>query len=134
MTYKLGIDVGGTFTDVVATNDTGLFTGKVASRPADEARAVLEAVAAVAAHYEKNVPDLLAVTTHIVLGTTVVTNAMLEYKGVKTGLITTEGFRDTIEIRRGYKESLFDLQLPAPFPDRPSPSSQGRAGAHRPEW
>ena len=116
MTYKLGIDVGGTFTDVVATNDTGLFTGKVASRPADEARAVLEAVAAVAAHYEKNVPDLLAVTTHIVLGTTVVTNAMLEYKGVKTGLITTEGFRDTIEIRRGYKESLFDLQLPAPFP------------------
>lgn len=116
MTYKLGIDVGGTFTDVVATNGAGLFTGKVSSRPADEARSVIEAVEAVAAHYKQSVPELLANTAHIVLGTTVVTNAMLEYKGVKTGLITTEGFRDILEIRRGYKESLFDLHLPAPFP------------------
>lgn len=116
MTYKLGIDVGGTFTDVVATNGAGQFTGKVSSRPADEARSVIEAVEAVAAHYKQSVPELLANTAHIVLGTTVVTNAMLEYKGVKTGLITTEGFRDILEIRRGYKESLFDLHLPAPFP------------------
>lgn len=116
MTYKLGIDVGGTFTDVVATNGAGLFTGKVSSRPADEARSVIEAVEAVATHYKESVPTLLAATQHIVLGTTVVTNAMLEYKGVKTGLITTEGFRDILEIRRGYKESLFDLHLPAPFP------------------
>ena len=59
---------------------------------------------------------LLAETDPIVLGTTVVTNTMLEFAGANIGLITTKGFRDVIELRRGYKESLFDIRLPPPHP------------------
>ncbi|MFE4667028.1 hydantoinase/oxoprolinase family protein [Streptomyces sp. NPDC056716] len=111
------MDVGGTFTDVVATNGSdGVCTGKVSSRPHDEASAVLDAVETVAAHYRTSSTELLAETEFFILGTTVVTNAMLEYSGVATGLITTKGFRDILELRRGYKENLFDLRLPAPQP------------------
>jgi N-methylhydantoinase A len=114
--YKLGIDVGGTFTDFVATrgHTNEVFKGKVPTRPHDEATSVLEAVKSLAEHYGEEPKRVLAHTQTIVLGTTVVTNTMLEYNGVKTGLITTAGFRDTIELRRGYRESLFDLSLPPP--------------------
>jgi N-methylhydantoinase A len=116
MAFKVGIDVGGTFTDFVVTNGSGLFKGKVATRPDDEASSIMEAIAVIAGHYETDAQQLLAETEYIVLGTTVVTNTMLEYSGAETGLITTKGFRDVIELRRGYKESLFDLSLPAPHP------------------
>ncbi|MGW6457446.1 hydantoinase/oxoprolinase family protein [Streptomyces sp. NPDC055078] len=117
MGYTIAVDVGGTFTDVVATHGSdGVCTGKVPSRPHDEASAVLDAVDAVAGHYRKSSTELLADTEFFILGTTVVTNAMLEYSGVATGLITTKGFRDILELRRGYKESLFDMGLPAPQP------------------
>src|SRR4051794_25422398 len=117
VSYTIAVDVGGTFTDVVATNGAlGVFTGKVSSRPHDEATAVLEAVGAVAEHYGQELSELLDETEFFILGTTVVTNAMLEYRGTPTGLITTKGFRDVLELRRGYKESLFDLHLPAPHP------------------
>lgn len=116
MSYQLGVDVGGTFTDFVAANSASQFKGKVPTRPGDEATSVLEAVAAVAKHYGSDVKSLLAETGQFVLGTTVVTNTMLEYNGVTTGLITTGGFRDLVELRRGYKESLVDLALPAPVP------------------
>lgn len=116
MNYTIAIDVGGTFTDVVATIGDDLFTGKVPSRPNEEANAVLDAVGIVAEHFDKDVDTLLASTEFFILGTTVVTNAMLEYSGTPTGLITTRGFRDVIELRRGYKESLFDLHLQAPNP------------------
>lgn len=117
MSYTIAVDVGGTFTDVVATNGSaGVFAGKVSSRPHDEATAVLEAVGIVAEHYGTSSDKLLAQTRFFILGTTVVTNAMLEYRGTPTGLITTKGFRDVLELRRGYKESLVDLHLPAPHP------------------
>jgi N-methylhydantoinase A len=116
MSYQLGVDVGGTFTDFVAANSASQFKGKVPTRPGDEATSVLEAVAAVAEHYGSDVRNLLGDTEQFVLGTTVVTNTMLEYNGVTTGLITTAGFRDLVELRRGYKESLVDLALPAPVP------------------
>lgn len=117
MSYTIAVDVGGTFTDVVATNRSeGVFAGKVSSRPNDEATAVLNAVEIVAAHYGVSAAEVLAKTEFFILGTTVVTNAMLEYRGVPTGLITTKGFRDILELRRGFKESLFDLHLPAPQP------------------
>ncbi|KQV75371.1 hydantoin utilization protein A [Aeromicrobium sp. Root344] len=116
MSYRLGIDVGGTFTDFVATDGDHPFKGKVPTVRGDESVSVLQAVDAAAAHYGLTRPDLLADMELIVLGTTVVTNTMLEYNGCKTGLITTEGFRDVIELRRGYRESLFDLSLPAPHP------------------
>ena len=116
MSFTIAVDVGGTFTDVVATDDTQLFTGKVPSRPNDEATAVLDAVRIVAEHFGRTQAQVLEQTQFFILGTTVVTNAMLEYRGTPTGLITTKGFRDVLELRRGYKESLFDLRLPAPHP------------------
>ncbi|WP_031466311.1 hydantoinase/oxoprolinase family protein [Sciscionella sediminilitoris] len=116
MSFTIAVDVGGTFTDVVATEGTEVFAGKVSSRPNDEATAVLNAVGIVAEHFGRTAEQTLAGTDQFILGTTVVTNAMLEYTGVATGLITTKGFRDVLEIRRGYKESIFDLSLPAPHP------------------
>ena len=116
--YTIGIDVGGTFTDFVATRKGGneLCKGKVSTRPHDEAASILESIKSIAEHYGEELQAVLANTDSIILGTTVVTNIMLEYNGAKTGLITTKGFRDVIELRRGYRESLFDLSLPAPHP------------------
>ena len=117
MGFKLGIDVGGTFTDFVAVNgDASFFKGKVPTQPGQEAESVLHAVRTVGEHFGQETRELLGTTEYIVLGTTVVTNTMLEYSGVPTGVISTEGFRDVIELRRGYKESLFDIALPAPPP------------------
>src|SRR5262245_28088150 len=112
MSFTIAIDVGGTFTDVVATDESRLFTGKVPSRPNDEATAVLDAVRIVAQDFGKSQAEILKATRYFILGTTVVTNAMLEYGGTPTGLITTKGFRDVLELRQGYKESLVDLRLP----------------------
>jgi N-methylhydantoinase A len=114
--YMLGIDVGGTFTDFVATRSgaQGFFKGKVPTRPQDEATSILESVGVIAEHFGQGASDVLRQLNTIVLGTTVVTNTMLEYNGAKTGLICTKGFRDQIELRRGYRESLFNLALAPP--------------------
>ena len=83
---RIGVDTGGTFTDVVAVDAAGrLAFAKVASTPDDPARAVLEGIAAVAARGAGEVGE-------VVHGTTVATNAMLERTGGPTGLITTRGF------------------------------------------
>lgn len=117
MGYIIGIDVGGTFTDfVVADPAKKFFHGKVPSTPRDESEGVLAAVEQISEREQKTLRDLLRETNLIILGTTVVTNAMLEFKGSNTGMITTKGFRDVIELRCNYKESLFDLGLPPPHP------------------
>jgi N-methylhydantoinase A len=116
MSFTIAVDVGGTFTDVVATDESRMFRGKTPSRPNDEATAVLDAVRIVAEDFSMTQAEVLEQTRHFVLGTTVVTNAMLEFKGSPTGLITTKGFRDVLELRQGFKESQFDLRLPAPYP------------------
>jgi N-methylhydantoinase A len=116
MGYQIGIDVGGTFTDCVAVNDKWeLRTGKVPTKH-DEAQGFLDGISALASGFSRDLDQFLAETDLIVLGTTVVTNTMLEYNGATTGLITTKGFRDIIELRRGFKESMFDIRLPAPYP------------------
>ena len=117
MTYRIGIDVGGTFTDFVALRDgSRRYTGKTHTVAADETEGIFRGLSDIAAHYQVSVRELLAETDSLVLGTTVVTNTMLEFTGVKTGLITTKGFRDVLELRRGHKESLFDIRLPPPHP------------------
>src|SRR5579885_2468769 len=109
MSYQVGIDVGGTFTDFVCSGDDGrLFAGKVSTTPRDEATGILSAISAISANYGLDVGGFLGATGVIVLGTTVVTNTMLEYSGAATGMITTKGFRDVIDLRAGYKESHFD--------------------------
>ncbi len=117
MGYRIGIDVGGTFTDFVAVNtDQQMYSGKTPTIAADEAASVFGGLEQIAAYFDISLQMLLAETDPIVLGTTVVTNTMLEFAGANIGLITTKGFRDVIELRRGYKESLFDIRLPPPHP------------------
>ncbi len=115
--YNLGIDVGGTFTDLVCADQTGhIETLKVLSTAENQAIGVLSGIEKLAAKYGLDSPQLLSQISTIVHGTTVATNTMLEYTGAHTGLITTAGFRDIIEIRRNYKETAFDIRLPAPHP------------------
>jgi N-methylhydantoinase A len=105
---RLGVDVGGTFTDLVALVDGRVVTAKVPSTPANQADGVLGALRAAALE-----PDRVAAFAH---GSTVATNALLERRGARTALVTTEGFRDLIEIARQQRPALYDLAR-----DRPPP-------------
>jgi N-methylhydantoinase A len=108
MAWRIGIDSGGTFTDVCLFDDaTGMVAvWKVPSTPDDPSRAIArgtqEGVERVGAS-----PADIAYFGH---GTTVGTNALIQHRGVKTGLVTTEGFRDLIEIGRQKRPDLYDLQ------------------------
>ncbi|HEX2890396.1 hydantoinase/oxoprolinase family protein [Vineibacter terrae] len=111
--YRIGIDIGGTFTDVVIQRDDGLVeTRKVPSTPDDYSRGIAEALQALVTELDTT-PDRI---TGIVHATTVATNAILEYKGARTGLLTTEGFRDVLEMRRLRIPVLYDLQYDKPKP------------------
>src|SRR5262249_3846172 len=76
---------------------------------------VLDGLGVLAEGFGRRTDEFLKSTDLIVLGTTVVTNTILEYSGAPTGLLCTRGFRDIIELRRGYRESLFDIRLEAPY-------------------
>ncbi|HUI34783.1 MAG TPA: hydantoinase/oxoprolinase family protein [Stellaceae bacterium] len=113
--YRIGIDVGGTFTDLVAVGPGGEATlAKVPSTPQDPSLGVLDGLAALAAKLGRERAALLAQTERIVHGTTVATNALLELKGARTGLLTTEGHRDVVEMREGLKDDRYNLRLPPP--------------------
>ena len=113
--YRIGIDVGGTFTDLVAVDDFGKTTlAKVPSTPADPSIGVLNGLRLLAEALGLQRAALLAETERIVHGTTVATNALLEHKGAKVGLLTTEGHRDVIEMREGLKDDRYNLRLPPP--------------------
>jgi N-methylhydantoinase A len=115
--YKIGVDVGGTFTDLVYTNGAGfLQVVKTLTTPENQAIGVLSGIGRIAAKEHLSVRELLADTELLIHGTTVATNTMLEFNGALTGLITTEGFRDDIEIRRGYKERIFNPRHRSPIP------------------
>ncbi len=113
-TYRIGVDIGGTFTDLVLLNQaTGaLLNGKVLTTPDDPSRAVLDGIRALLRQHD--VPP--AAVGNVIHGTTLVANALIERKGVKTALITTSGFRDVLEIGREWRYDLFDLQLEMPPP------------------
>ncbi|MBV1799245.1 hydantoinase/oxoprolinase family protein [Siccirubricoccus sp. G192] len=115
--WRIGIDVGGTFTDVVGIAPDGTETlAKSASTPADQSEGVIAGLAELAASLHLTLGELLQQTTRIVHGTTVATNALLERKGARVALLTTEGHRDVIEMREGLKPERYDLRLPAPEP------------------
>ncbi len=114
MNYSLGIDIGGTFTDlVVCDHDSGRqLSRKVLTTHDDPARAVTAGVAAILD--EARLPT--SRFTRVVHATTLFTNALIERTGAPTGLVTTAGFRDTLEIGRERKYELYDLALARPEP------------------
>src|SRR5688572_28777158 len=115
--YRIGIDVGGTFTDLAAVDERGrVVIAKCASTPKDPSDGLMEGLALLAAELGTDVAGLLASTERIVHGTTVATNALLERKGAKVGLLTTEGHRDIIEMREGLKDDRYNLRMPPPVP------------------
>ncbi len=113
--YRIGIDVGGTFTDLVAVDEGGLTTlAKVPSTPEDPSIGVLDGLTALAERLDFERAALLAQTDRIVHGTTVATNALLEHKGARLGLLTTEGHRDVVEMREGLKDDRYNLRMQPP--------------------
>lgn len=112
---KIGIDVGGTFTDLVAVDDTGRVTlAKVASTPEDPSIGVMAGLDRLAELLDLSTGQILAQTERIVHGTTVATNALLEHKGAQVGLLTSVGHRDVIEMREGLKDDRYNLRMPPP--------------------
>jgi len=115
--YRIGVDVGGTFTDLAAVDRAGrVVIAKCASTPRDPSEGLMEGLGLLASELGLEVPRLLARTEAIVHGTTVATNALLEQKGARVGLLTTEGHRDVIEMREGLKDDRYNLRMPPPVP------------------
>jgi N-methylhydantoinase A len=109
---RLGVDIGGTFTDVALEAGGRLFSAKVLTTPDAPEAAVIAAIRAVLRDAGLQ-PGELAIVIH---GTTLATNAIIERKGARTALVTTEGFRDTIEIRHENRFEQYDLNIDLPPP------------------
>jgi len=114
MSARLGVDVGGTFTDLAlwdaATGHVAVL--KIPSVPGDPAEGILEGIRAIGAR--QGVPP--GALRFVAQGTTVATNALLERRGARTALVTTRGFRDLLEIARQKRPDLYDLQADKPPP------------------
>ena len=112
--YQVGIDIGGTFTDVVILNPASgrLFLGKRLTSPDNPARAVTEVIREMLER-DGIAPPQVGKAIH---GTTLVTNLIIERKGVRTGLLTTRGFRDALEIGREMRYDIYDIFLELPRP------------------
>ena len=120
---SIGVDTGGTFTDIVMRIDSDLFTHKVLSTPQNPARAVIQGVSEILRLYNTDTVGTglpvgagLPGFPYIVHGSTVATNALLERRGARIALVTTKGFEDVLEIGRQTRSSLYDF-----FVERPAP-------------
>jgi N-methylhydantoinase A len=115
MGYRIGIDVGGTFTDfLVVEPDGGFSLWKHPTTPADQSVGVMDGIEQLAAQRDLSLKELLRKTDLIIHGTTTADNTMIELTGAKTGLLVTKGRRDEIELRRGFKENIWDPSATAP--------------------
>src|SRR5215472_4413437 len=111
--FRVGVDIGGTFTDIVLLDEGGrIHTKKVSSSVDDYARAIVDGLGELFGETGLGGGDL----AEVLHGTTVASNAILELKGARTGLITTRGFRDVLEIRRIRMPKLYDLGWEKPVP------------------
>ncbi|GAB2746729.1 hydantoinase/oxoprolinase family protein [Sinomonas soli] len=115
MTLRIGVDTGGTFTDLCAFDEaTGqVHVRKVSSTPDDPGRAIVMGITEL---LEQMGGRSISEVSYLAHGTTVGTNALLTGRGVRTGLITTKGFRDLLELGRGRRPHLYDLQADKPEP------------------
>src|SRR5581483_7098694 len=112
--YRIGIDIGGTFTDIIMVDSASgeRAIAKVLTTPKDPSVGALQGLR-----------ELLdgrgvrgAEVSHVIHGTTLVTNALIERKGARTGLVTTRGFRDVLEMGREKRYDIYDLFLEMPEP------------------
>src|SRR5882757_5849418 len=111
--FRAGVDIGGTFTDIVLLGDQGeRYTKKVSSTVDDYARAITEGLSQLLAEIDGEAHGI----AELLHGTTVASNAILEHKGARTGLITTKGFRDVLEIRNLRMPRLYDMSWTKPPP------------------
>ncbi len=112
MAWRIGVDIGGTFTDVALVDDASGAIGvaKVPTTPSDLSRGVLAGLHMAMTRYAVSARDV-SLLSH---ATTVVTNAILEERGVRAALVTTRGFRDVLELRRSARANLYDLFQDAP--------------------
>ena len=112
MAWRIGVDIGGTFTDVALVDDTSgrIGVAKAPTTPKDFAQGVLSALAQAMDRYSIKSADV-GLLSH---ATTVVTNAILEEKGARAAVIMTRGFRDVLELRRSARPDLYDLFQDAP--------------------
>ena len=112
MDIRLGVDIGGTFTDVVAEGPFGRCSTKVLTTYAAPEEAIVEGIHRVCAQAGITPSDI----AQIIHGTTLATNALIERRGAKTALVTTQGFRDVIEMRSESRFEQYDLNLTLPEP------------------
>ncbi|MCR9236718.1 MAG: hydantoinase/oxoprolinase family protein [Alphaproteobacteria bacterium] len=114
---RLAIDIGGTFTDVVAETPTGLFSVKVLTTPQSPELGALDGVCCLLEELNLTFGDI----TTIIHGTTLATNALIERKGARTAFVTTAGFRDVLEMRyeKRFDQYALDIQMPEPLVPRP---------------
>ena len=113
--WRIGVDVGGTFTDMVLRDAAGTVRiFKSPSVPADPSEGVLGVLRLAAQELDLPLTALMRDCALFVHGSTVATNTILEKKGAKVGMLTTEGFRDSLEIRRGIRDNQWDHRTPFP--------------------
>ena len=114
---RISADIGGTFTDLVIVSDDGktFQIDKVLTTPAEPDDAVLQGVRQVLDETGAKATDI----SHVVHGTTLFTNALIERKGARTALVTTAGFRDAVEIAREHRYDMYDLRMRKPTPIAP---------------
>ena len=108
MAYRIGVDVGGTFTDFSLFNAEGkeLIHFKYSSTPADPSKAIMHGIM----HLMEELKIMPEEVSYLAHGTTVATNALIERKGARTGLITSEGFGDLMDIGWQKRPSMYDLR------------------------
>jgi len=112
MQARLAVDIGGTFTDVVLETGDRAHAIKLLTTPDAPERAVLEGVRTILAEAKCAAADV----SLVVHGTTLATNALIERKGARTALVTTEGFRDSLEIAWEHRSEQYDIYMERPDP------------------
>jgi N-methylhydantoinase A len=116
MSYRIGIDVGGTFTDFLLLGEGRRLVHKTSSTPDDPSRGFVTGLREIAAQLDLELEQFVAQLELIVHGTTVTTNAVLTHRGSRTGLLVTEGFRDVLALRDGTREEPYDNAMQPPTP------------------
>jgi N-methylhydantoinase A/oxoprolinase/acetone carboxylase beta subunit len=109
---RIGVDIGGTFTDVVLEKSGQIFSKKYLTTPNNPEQAALNGINDLLVNYNTRLEDIKT----IVHGTTIAANALIERKGAKTVLVTTEGFKDVLEMRYEKRFDQYDLDIELPEP------------------